>query len=151
MRSVIPGLAILVLLCGCSAKEDPEIVDRTDVEEEQDSRFGLPEGKSSCSTWNAFEMKAADNVLDDFSYAGYDHGMTCPPEVAGLGYKVFDVCDYGAVPDDGKSDRDAFLKCLEAAFGSAPARTKNEVCFTAPADAGVVLYFPEGEFILHTE
>ncbi len=75
----------------------------------------------------------------DFSYAGYHHGECLPPEAESRGWRVFDVTDYGAVPNDGKSDREAFIKAIMAATG----RSGNPC-----ADA--VIYFPEGEFILHT-
>lgn len=93
----------------------------------------------SCSqgtpAWQAFYTGSEENVLLDFSYAGCMHGETAPPDVYSLGYTVFNVCDYGAVPDDGKSDRQAFLAAVEA----------------AKAKSGAIIYFPEGEFELHAE
>lgn len=83
--------------------------------------------------WQAFITGSEDNVLLDFSYAGYKHGEVAPPDVSTLGYETFNVCDYGAVPDDGISDRKAFLAAVEA----------------AKAKAGAIIYFPEGEFELH--
>ena len=88
---------------------------------------------SATPAWQAFVSGSDDNVLLDFSYAGYMHGETAPPEVSTLGYDTFNVCDYGAVPGDGKSDRKAFLAAVEA----------------AKAKAGAIIYFPEGEFELH--
>lgn len=94
--------------------------------------------------WQKFVDKADDNVLLDFSYAGYNHGLSLPVDgdvqtlAKKLGYKIFNVCDYGAVPDDGKSDRDAFLKVLKA-IGN------------PNANANAIIYFPEGEFILHSK
>ncbi|MDE5636701.1 MAG: hypothetical protein K2I43_01565, partial [Alistipes sp.] len=91
----------------------------------------------SCSqgtpAWQAFITGSDENVLLDFSYAGYMHGETAPPDVSTLGYDVFNVCDYGAVPNDGLSDRKAFIAAVEAA------KTKS----------GAIIYFPEGEFELH--
>lgn len=86
------------------------------------------------AAWQSFINGAEDNVLLDFSYAGYKHGEAAPPDVSTLGYEVFNVCDYGAVPDDGKSDRKAFIATIEAA------KAKS---------AGAIIYFPEGEFELH--
>ena len=94
--------------------------------------------------WQKFVDKADDNVLLDFSYAGYNHGLSLPVDgdvqtlAKKLGYKIYNVCDYGAVPDDGKSDRDAFLKVLKA-IGN------------PNANANAIIYFPEGEFILHSK
>ncbi len=99
------------------------------------------------------EFKLTDMIagLLDYSYAGYNHGETAPAEASAWGYKVYNVCDYGAVPNDGKSDRDAFLKCLEAALGvSYTVNDNNVICFGNKAAANAIVYFPEGEFILHT-
>ena len=93
--------------------------------------------------WQKFVNKADDNVLLDFSYAGYNHGLSLPTDgdvetlAKQLGYKIYNVCDYGAVPDDGKSDRDALLKVIKAIGNSNP-------------NANAIIYFPEGEFILHS-
>ena len=96
-----------------------------------DSRF--------CTTWNAFVKQSATNVLLDFSYAGYNHGETAPPDVSTLGYTVYDVTDpeFGAVPNDGKSDRDALVRILKK-IGA------------GKADARAIIYFPAGDYILHT-
>ena len=93
-----------------------------------------------CGTWNDFKTKSPKNLLLDFSYAGYKHGETAPPDVAGLGYMVYDVTSYGAVPNDGKSDRDAFKAVIAKILNGA----KNK------PDAKAIIYFPEGEFILHS-
>ncbi len=95
---------------------------------------------SGCKEWNDFLLKTEDNLLPDFSYAGYGHGVSAPPEASSLGWTVYNVCDYGAVPDDGKSDRDAFMKAYSAAIGVAGVRRSS---------AKAIIYFPEGEFIIH--
>lgn len=88
---------------------------------------------------------ADDNVLLDFSYAGYHHGTEQPVDerdvnvlAKKLGYTVYNVCDHGAVPDDGKSDR----KALEDII--------NKIGRGKP-DAKAIIYFPEGEYILHSK
>ena len=80
---------------------------------------------SGTPAWQAFISGSEDNVLLDFSYAGYMHGETAPPEVSTLGYDTFNVCDYGAVPGDGKSDRKAFLAAVEAAKKKAAAKKQS--------------------------
>lgn len=88
--------------------------------------------------------------VQDFSYAGYMHGETAPSDVYSLGYEVYDVTEYGAVPDDGKSDRDAFLKTLDAALGVSRTIDSNGwISYGHKEKADVIIYFPEGEFILH--
>lgn len=95
--------------------------------------------------WQKFVNNADDNVLLDFSYAGYHHGTELPVDekdenvlAQKLGYKVYNVRDYGAVPDDGKSDR----KALEDII--------NKIGRGKP-NAKAIIYFPEGEYILHSK
>lgn len=70
-------------------------------------------------------------ILPDFSFAGYMHSEKPIPKV---NYKVFNVKDYGAIPDDNVSDKDAIKKAITAA-------TKN--------GEGVV-YFPKGKYHINT-
>ena len=108
-----------------------------------------------CNAWKEFVSGSENNVLLDFSYAGYMHGEVAPPEMEELvarGYKVFDVTRYGAIPDDDKSDREAFLKALEAAGAKRTLNgntTRMQVNGDAPLNA--IIYFPKGEYILQTE
>ena len=103
---------------------------------------------TTCITWNEFANKDAKNVLLDFSYAGYMHGEVAPPDVSTLGYKTYNVKEYGAIAGDGKSDREAFYKTLEAA--GAKRTTKGQTTrFTGNIRA--IIYFPEGEYILQGE
>lgn len=94
-----------------------------------------------------------DNVLLDFSYAGYSHGEVAPPDVETLGWTLYDVTDYGAVPDDGKSDREAFLECIKAATGKGYVYSDNNarLVFDAKTSVNAIIYFPEGDFILHSD
>lgn len=104
-------------------------------------------GKSStCRAWKNFVDGSPDNVLPDFSYAGYKHGEIAPADVYTLGYKVYNIMDYGAVPNDGKSDRDAFIRVLEAI--GAKKGDDTDADRYQKADANAIIYFPEGEFIL---
>lgn len=106
---------------------------------------------ASCPEWNNFIAGNSRNVLPDFSYAGYSHGEAAPPSAESLGYRKFDVTDYGAVPDDGKSDREAFLAVLKAVSGNYTTGPDGTVTFPSRESADAIIYFPEGEFILHTE
>ena len=92
---------------------------------------------NACDAWNKYNLGEADNLLLDFSYAGYKHGEVAPPDVWSLGYTVYNVKDYGAIPNDNKSDREALTKIL-AKIGS---KVDN---------AKAIIYFPKGEYILHT-
>ena len=105
---------------------------------------------SSCKEFNDWKAGNEDNVLLDFSYAGYMRGEVAPPEADMLGYKVYNVTDYGAVANDGKSDRAAFLACVEAATGVKFAESNKNLTLAHKEKANAIVYFPEGEFILHT-
>ncbi|RIV85818.1 hypothetical protein D2V07_10870 [Aurantiacibacter zhengii] len=52
--------------------------------------------------------------LPDFSYAGYDYGVSPLPKID----TVIDVADFGAVPDDGKDDSEALQSALAAAHAA---------------------------------
>ena len=65
--------------------------------------------------WREFldnRMLGEETTLADFSYAGYEFGEQRVPDV---NYPTFNVCDYGAVPSDGLSDREAFEAAIDAA------------------------------------
>jgi len=86
-------------------------------------------------SWKNF-LEARDrsqsDVLTDYSFAGYEHGEKAIPDVQG---PVFSVTNYGAVPDDAKSDEEAIRKAIAAA---------------EQAGGGVVL-FPKGKFLIWTD
>ena len=105
---------------------------------------------SNCKEYNDFLAQNPENLLLDFSYAGYMHGESAPLEAAALGYTIYDVTEYGAVADDGISDREAFLRCVEAATGKTFAENDNSLTLASIEKANAIIYFPEGEFILHT-
>lgn len=86
-----------------------------------------------CRLWKDF-AEGKSELLPDFSYAGYCWGEKPIPQAD---YPVFNICDYGAVANDGKSDREAF----EAAVRAASEGNGN----------GAVIYVPEGEYELHDE
>lgn len=101
--------------------------------------------QTTTPSWQKFVNNADDNVLLDFSYAGYHHGTEQPVDerdvnvlAQKLGYTVYNVCDHGAVPDDGMSDR----KALEDII--------NKIGRGKP-NAKAIIYFPEGEYILHSK
>ncbi|MCT4589153.1 MAG: DUF4955 domain-containing protein [Carboxylicivirga sp.] len=70
--------------------------------------------------------------LPDFSFAGYHHGEKAIPHVK---HKVFNVTDFGAVANDGKSDKEAIRKTVAAAV-------KN--------GSGIV-FFPKGRFLVNED
>lgn len=101
---------------------------------------------NACEAWRNFEAGTAENVLLDFSYAGYKHGEVAPPDVWGLGYKVYNVLDYGLDPTGRTSSRAAFCALLrELKLYRAEGDTH------ANATANAIIYFPEGDYVLHNE
>ncbi len=104
---------------------------------------------NACKAWNEYITGSPENVLLDFSYAGYKHGEVAPPDVYTLGYKVFNVKDYGAVPNDALSDREAFYKTLEAAGATRVQMADGATRFLGNTNA--IIYFPEGEYTLQGE
>lgn len=102
----------------------------------------------AAEAWRNFKTGTAQNVLLDFSYAGYKHGETAPPDVSTLGYKVYNVVDYGADPSGKSSSRAAFVRLLEELkLTGRNASGGNQ----ANANARAVIYFPEGDFVLHDQ
>lgn len=99
--------------------------------------------------WKDYVGQSTDNVLLDFSFAGYKHGEVAPPDVSTLGYKVYNILSYGAIPNDGKSDRAAFIKLLEA-MGAKRGQDADAIRYQMN-NANAIIYFPEGEFILQGE
>ena len=69
--------------------------------------------------------------LIDYSYAGYKNGEEGIPE--DFAYTVFNVTDYGAIPDDGNSDTAAIRKVLDAAA------VGNSIVFFPPGQYDVLL------------
>lgn len=93
----------------------------------------LPENTSELwKEFLAYRQQGTPSRLADFSYAGYAYGEKNIPEVD---YPIFDVTDYGAIPDDGLSDRAAF----EAAITAAQKNGKG------------IIYFPAGRFDLRPQ
>ena len=79
--------------------------------------------------WKKFigePVPAGTPDLIDFSYAGYKNGEEAIPEDFSL--PIFDVTNYGAIPNDGKSDTQAIRDTLAA------------------AEKGGVVFFPPGQY-----
>lgn len=98
--------------------------------------------------WRNFKAGTADNVLLDYSYAGYKHGEEAPADVWGLGYKVYNVVDYGADPTGVRSSRGALAALLKELKLSGRSDAGANL---ANANARAVIYFPEGRFVLHND
>lgn len=97
---------------------------------------------TSANAWKKFMMKAEDNVLLDFSYAGYEHGNTAPVDGFSLGYKVYNVQE--VMQNNNLNALQAFTKILDEnkLIRKTTSGATNE-------NARIVIYFPEGEYVLH--
>lgn len=132
-RHLLYSLVSLPLLFGCSSSDAaffPKLHDPTSVTETK------PEDNPVPTIWTEFLSDREDGVVSskllDFSYAGYHHAEV---EVPDVNHKVFDVTQYGAIPNDDLSDRQALIDAIAA----------------AEANGSGVVYFPAGRFILHSE
>ena len=89
------------------------------------------------SIWKKFTGEITNPeipTLFDYSYAGYKLGeVGIPNEFNHL--KVFNVLDFGAIPNDSVSDQDAIQKAIHAA-------EKNK---------GGIVFFPKGEFLVNVK
>ncbi|MDR7130230.1 hypothetical protein J2X69_002578 [Algoriphagus sp. 4150] len=85
--------------------------------------------------WTEYEelrrFGSGSATLPDFSYAGYHFSEKEIPSLSERA--VFDVTDYGAVPDDAEFDDVAIKKAISAAL--------------ATKDGGIV-FFPPGKFLI---
>lgn len=88
--------------------------------------------------WNKFVLGAEDNLLLDFSYAGYKHGEESAPDGKAWGFQEENIREYMTEGSD--YARDALNKILEKYDLNKSSGNSN---------AKVLIYFPEGDYILH--
>ncbi|MHC4392098.1 MAG: DUF4955 domain-containing protein [Planctomycetota bacterium] len=97
--------------------------------------MGRATAQETTPLWKQFVKAKANGeepTLPDFSFAGYHHGERAIPKIEG---PIFDVTDFGAVPDDNKSDQAGLQKALDA----------------AAAAGGGVVSLPPGRFLINTD
>lgn len=90
-------------------------------------------------------MTLEDLELLDFSYAGYDHGQSVPEYSA---YTLYNILNY---KKEGMTDRETFLSVLTEILGKPKIDINNAISFPSKSEANAIIYFPEGEYILHDE
>ena len=103
---------------------------------------------SSAQAWKKFFMKSEDNVLLDYSYAGYNHGESAPADGFAWGYKVINVKE--RMENDNLSAREALNLILyeNKLVRKCPGKTDNS---NTNATAKIVIYFPAGDYDLQPE
>lgn len=128
------ALMLFPVVSSCSDSKDNEFPappsEQDGGTKDEDTSGEYPENTSRL--WKEFVKDTEENrpsVLLDFSYAGYRHGEQAIPEV---NCPVYNVCDYGAVPNDGQSDREAVEKAIQIACSKGRG----------------IIYFPSGRYHL---
>ena len=85
-----------------------------------------------------------DNVLPDYSYAGYNHGESAPQGAFSLGYQVINVKERMTAKN--MTAREALISILQEK-GMTRVNGTNKL----NANAKIVIYFPAGDYVLHND
>ena len=94
--------------------------------------------------WRRFIMNTDDNVLLDYSYAGYNYGESAPADGFAWGYKVINVKE--VMTENSLTAREALEKILDD--NSLIRKTNTNA---TNSNARIVIYFPEGKYVLQEE
>ena len=104
----------------------------------------LADYKNTTPAWKHFVMKTDQNVLLDFSYAGYQHGEEAPLDGFSWGYKVINIKTEMAKRN--KTARQTLIEVLqEHKLHAKDGKNGNN------PNARIVIYFPEGDYVLHSD
>ena len=98
---------------------------------------------NSALAWQRFRQ-GEDNVLPDYSYAGYNHGESAPQGAFSLGYQVINVKERMTAKN--KTAREALISILQEK-GMTRVNGTNKL----NANAKIVIYFPAGDYVLHND
>mgnify|MGYP000969318354 FL=1 len=98
---------------------------------------------NSALAWQRFRQ-GEDNVLPDYSYAGYNHGESAPQGAFSLGYQVINVKELMTAKN--MTAREALISILQEK-GMTRVNGTNKL----NANAKIVIYFPAGDYILHND
>lgn len=93
--------------------------------------------------WQNFQ-KGENNVLLDYSYAGYNHGESAPQGAFSLGYQVINVKERMAAKS--MTAREALIDILQEKN-----MTRINGTNKVNENARIVIYFPAGDYVLHNE
>lgn len=84
--------------------------------------------------WNDFvkaKESGAEAILPDFSYAGYKYSEVPIPKV---NFKAFNITEFGAIANDGISDKNAIKEAISA----------------ASANGEGIIFFPKGKYLINS-
>ena len=98
---------------------------------------------NSALAWQRFRQ-GEDNVLPDYSYAGYNHGESAPQGAFSLGYQVINVKERMTAKN--MTAREALISILQE-----KSMTKVNGTNKLNANAKIVIYFPAGDYVLHND
>ena len=98
---------------------------------------------NSALAWQRFRQ-GEDNVLPDYSYAGYNHGESAPQGAFSLGYQVINVKERMTAKN--MTAREALISILQEK-GMTRVNGTNKL----NANAKIVIYFPAGDYVLHND
>ena len=98
---------------------------------------------SSTLAWQRFKQ-GENNVLLDYSYAGYNHGESAPQGAFSLGYQVINVKERMTAKN--MTAREALISILQE-----KGMTKVNGTNKLNANAKIVIYFPAGDYVLHND
>lgn len=140
-KQVVISFITTLLLAGCygggglvvsEPQPDPDPTPLPD----QNNGLNLEQCTPLFKQYATAQEQGTEATLPNFSYAGYAHGEQPVPVVD---YQEILVDDFGAVPNDGQSDRKAVMDAIQAA----EALVKS-------GSHGVVIRFSAGRYDLHT-
>ena len=98
---------------------------------------------NSAIAWQHFKT-GENNVLPDYSYAGYNHGESAPQGAFSLGYQVINVKERMTAKN--MTAREALISILQE-----KCMTKVNGTNMLNANAKIVIYFPAGDYVLHND
>ena len=98
---------------------------------------------NSAIAWQHFKT-GENNVLPDYSYAGYNHGESAPQGAFSLGYQVINVKERMTAKN--MTAREALISILQE-----KGMTKVHGTNKLTANAKIVIYFPAGDYVLHND
>lgn len=106
--------------------------------------------QNSANAWQNFLSKNDENVLLDYSYAGYNYGENVPIDGNAWGYTVYNVKEY--MDTYSLTAREAFVKIIaDKGFLGSTDLAGTEGWANRGKDANMVIYFPEGTYVLHND